>query len=57
VSAVGAGEANTGFGEAVHVGRVNVGIACTGHGASVLLVGDDEEDVRSFCHNKSFDIK
>ena len=45
MGAVGAGEAGAGLGEAVHVGGVHVGVTGTGHGAGVLLVGDDEEDV------------
>ena len=33
------------FGEAVHVGGVNVGVFCAGHRTCVLLIGDNEEDV------------
>ena len=57
MGAVGAGEADAGFGEAVHIGGVDVGVACAGHGAGVLLVGDDEEDVGTVWHDKTSLVK
>ena len=52
--AIGASEAHAGFGEAVHIWGVYVGVVRTGHGPGVLLIGNDEEDIGTIWHETSF---